>query len=88
MNSSKSIERKRTGVVQAHRPQRFRYFLLARARLKIFHGVKANNEEPVEGHGEALSGGGEEKSIVTAKFGQRVLVTPEGRLPFHNILTD
>ncbi len=31
---------------------------------------------------------GEEKFIVNAKIGQGILVTPEGRLPFYNILTD
>jgi hypothetical protein len=30
----------------------------------------------------------EEKFIVNAKIGQRIPVTPEGRLPFYNILTD
>jgi hypothetical protein len=31
---------------------------------------------------------GEEKFIVNAKIGQRILVTQEGRIPFYNFLSD
>jgi len=31
---------------------------------------------------------GEEKFIVNAKTGQGILVTPEGRIPFYNYLSD
>jgi hypothetical protein len=30
----------------------------------------------------------EEKFIINAKIGQGILVTPEGRLPFYNLLSD
>ena len=31
---------------------------------------------------------GEEKFIVNAKIGQRILVTRKGRIPFYNVLSD
>lgn len=30
----------------------------------------------------------EEKFIINARIGQRILVTPEGRLPFYNLLSE